>query len=429
MSDGVLVSEADVSWLIELVGKERWNKRLSTLRRSLGPGDPEAKITIDYNWLELIIDDARTTVGRAGLAQRADPGTIASAAYFLSALVRLFGALSGRGRRSLGGRLRAALQTETGMAPVYAEVEIARQIWGTGYELQFPDLEGTGRFDLLFRGTGGSGEVECKALSPDAGRKIHRKDFYRAMRAIAPALEERLDAGVHELYVITLRDRLPKSVAAQRQLRDLLQRFLRHGDVAEEKTDSFRVTREPLFARLKERDFENQTVLHGVLRNLCGRDCHAWGVNSQGAAALVVMLSDREDDTSKPLLEAMRHAARQFTGTMPGFICVQFDDLSSADLVSLPLRQRLALLSYQVFIGDENPSVAAAYFSAYGGLVTPPEGMNTPFVVVPNPSSTTAPSSYPIAAYVDDETFGRILGRPLPSTSISAVPLPKANGK
>ena len=75
-------------------------------------------------------------------------------------------------------------------------------------------MDGVAQFDLVFSRGAFVGEVECKSLSADAGRHIYRKDFYRFMELIAPALATHMDLQRQEVLVITL-----EGVAVAEQLR------------------------------------------------------------------------------------------------------------------------------------------------------------------------------------------------------------------
>ena len=89
-------------------------------------------------------------------------------------------------------------------------MEIATVLINQNFDVGFPDLENLGRADISFQQGAANGLIECKALSADAGRKIHRKHFYRFMDVISQEVLDRMSrSGVSELVLITLKDRLP----------------------------------------------------------------------------------------------------------------------------------------------------------------------------------------------------------------------------
>src|SRR3546814_15179054 len=81
---------------------------------------------------------------------------------------------------------------------------VAQRLAIDGFHLEFPDLEGTGQFDVAFSLENIRGEVECKSLSADAGRQIHRKDFYRFIAAMTPAFATPMKRSRREVILVDL---------------------------------------------------------------------------------------------------------------------------------------------------------------------------------------------------------------------------------
>jgi hypothetical protein len=142
--------------------------------------------------------------------------------------------------------------------------------------------------------------------------------------------------------------------------------------------------------------------------------------------------SQAEDDHSAPQLEALKKAASQFSGARPAFIAVQYDDVTVADLALPHLRRRAGLLSYHLFMKTGASHVVATYFSAYGGLVATESGIGIPAFGGPNPKPRfrVQPSDYaPFLGHIPDEEFARLVGAPVPSESISFIPIePRGSG-
>ena len=137
------------------------------------------------------------------------------------------------------------------------------------------------------------------------------------------------------------------------------------------------------------------------------------------------MRSLKEDDHSKPLLKAMRKAATQFSGTCPGFIAIQFDDLELTDLLKPHLRRRMGVLSYALFLHYGASHVGATYFCIYGGLSATPDVIGAPAFAVPNPKPKFAldpRSVQPFLGHIPDSEYAALLGAPLPAESISYIP-------
>ena len=196
--------------LVELAGVKTWNKRILELRK-FGLRSPYCeRIVSDYHWIELMLSD-QLIIRDTGLCQNEPSDPIACRALrFCQALVETHRTLSVVGRKSLQGRIRDSLKSPMGFSSLYQEMDMTSQLVSRGYEVTMSDLDGSGRVDISFTKNFLRYELECKSLSADAGRKIHRRGFYEFMDAISPELQAReRSSGTSEIIVITLDDRLP----------------------------------------------------------------------------------------------------------------------------------------------------------------------------------------------------------------------------
>lgn len=319
---------------VNLAGRPAWTKRLAHLRRELESSPFRAKLAVDYNWLELSLADQLENTGTAadqphhGSAPVTPPEVLA-ARHFAETVVHIHGELTPKGQRRLKGRLRDGLQSKTGFSSIYLELDVARRLLDAGYSVEFSDMDCTARYDLRFRRGAAEGEVECKSLSADAGRKIHRHDFYRFMDAIGSELAERLSAPAREAIVVTLCGRLPSDETHQAELRSATRRVLRQSDLQTLRGSFFSISREDCSVRLQgESPPGSERELYERYRLAYGDNCHVSGAVLDDRSCIIVMRSQDEDDHSAPQLEAIRKAASQFSGTRPAFIAVQYDDLT-----------------------------------------------------------------------------------------------------
>jgi hypothetical protein len=195
--------------------------------------------------------------------------------------------------------------------------------------------------------------------------------------------------------------------------------------------DFFTIAREDL-RHLTVAELPNAADFYQVCRTTYGENCHVSGAMTSDGGCLVVMRSSQEDDHSRPLLEALKKAAIQFSTTRPAFIAVQFDDIMPTDLLLPHLRRRVGLLSYYLFHGwgfsVEVPAthVAATYFCPYRGLHASPKGIGTPaFTIInPKPRFHVAPGEYsPFLSGIEDTEFVRLLGVSPPTENLSFIPI------
>lgn len=407
---------ADLQRFVALIGEDRWERHATHLRNELQASPYRAKIAGDYHWLELELIAERGEAARATSSTRSADAL--AALEFASAVVQAHDRLSQTGRKQIEGRCRDSLQADSGFSPLYLELDIARQLLGAEFQVEFADMEGTAKYDLRFWKGEQEGEVECKSLSVDAGRKVHRRDFYRFVDSLGSVLEQHARKGSRNVVVVTLEDRLPAADGRLEAVRSGVRRLLQpENNGLEDRVngDFFTAKREPsdrLEALLTSTD-----SLYGACTQLYGQNCHAAGPIGSPGTCLIVVRSRREDDTSKPLLEAMKKGVSQCSGKRPAFIAVQYDDIQPSDLATPALRRRTAILSNFLFQRDRKAEhVVAARFSAFAVHVV--DGLvGRPAIAMTNPNTKyrVATADYPpFLAHVPDEDFARLLGVPIP---------------
>ncbi len=411
---------------VSLVGRDRWFKRADQLDAEQHRSPFRGKIVADYHWLELAISFQSDVLEKQGrLLPELATMQVRAGLHFAATVVHVHDRLSLRGKKELSGRLRDALKAETGLAALYLEMDIAQRLAIGGFEVTFPDLESTAQYDIAFNNGTVSGEVECKSLSVDAGRKIHRKDFYRFIEAMTPAFYSQIEREEREILLVELDDRLPSNLGQQKELRRAVTEMLLDGNVNPTCQGAFEIRRLRFDDELPGIPVQDQTTLNAACQKKFGANCHAAGAMTEEAGCLVVMRSRKEDDPSKPLLEAMRKAASQLSGTKPGFIAVQFNEISPTDIMLPHVRRRAGVLSYALFHHYGADHVNATCFSSFDGMVQHDGNVSTPSFSVPNRKP-----KYPLAPFemktfllhISDQDFAHIIGAPLPAENISYLP-------
>jgi hypothetical protein len=427
-----LALQADVGSLtaclpefLTLAGPDRWKKRAAQLAHDLSLSPALAKIYLGYHWLELalsgrIVATEAGTCGRDALSLE----TLA-ALEFAQMVVEAHRKISCKGQNALLGRVRDSLKSDNGFASLYLELGIARLLISSGFDVELSDLEGIARYDLRFWNSRVEGEVECKSLSVDAGRKIHRRDFYRFIDSISPRIAARSESGASEILVITLDDRLPSHTAQQLRLRAATRDMLESGKSARLQQDFFTIDRDDFSRRSTDAAYEDVDQFYKACRSAYGDNCHVSGIASKNGRCFVAMRSRREDDHSKPLLDALKRAASQFSMTRPSFIAVQFDDITPRDLLLTHLRRRIGLLSYYLFHECPAQHVLATCFFAYNGLSVSARGIGAAGIAIPNPKSkfNVAPTDYPpFLVSMPDAEFAALVGGAPPIQNLSYIP-------
>lgn len=119
---------------------------------------------------------------------------------------------SNKRANTLISRIRDAFRYPTAIQALQLEARVATHFVRLGQTVRFPELGSGGeRFDLLVESLGPKGlEIECKAVTHDKGRKIHRDEafeFYHLAFPTIRAIASGLKSGL--AVVVTIPGRMP----------------------------------------------------------------------------------------------------------------------------------------------------------------------------------------------------------------------------
>ena len=410
-----------------LVGKERWFKRVDHLDTEQHQSPFQWKIVKDYHWLEMAISFQSDVFAKEGrFRPELTDALILTALNFAATTVEVHARLSQVGQRNFEGRLRDGLKAETGYASLYLELDLAQRLMDAGFDVDFADMEATAEFDLLFSRGMFTGEVECKSLSTDAGRQIHRKDFYRFMEAFLPVLKAQRALHQPEVLLITLDGRLSSSISDQAALRTATRIVLEDRAQTILAGHGFELERRDFNAAHFGASTSDTKAFYSACSATFGPNTHVAGGLTEDAGCLVVMRSKREDDTSKPMLEAMRKASGQFSGQRPCFIAIQMHGIEPADLMLPHIRRQAGVLSYALYDHYGSSHVNATYFTGFGAVVASHGIVGTPAFAIPNrkPAFSVGPAdASPFLAGISDEAYAAAIRAPLPAPNISTLPI------
>lgn len=393
---------------VALVGEERWRKRSDHLAAEAQRSPYRAKIVSDHHWVEMELSAQLMVLREHGRLLPEEVFVPSMAVLMFAAMVvDVHRRLSEAARVTLIGRLRDGLKT--GFAGLYLELDFAQSLLNEGFEVMFPDLEGIGRHDLQFRRGVIEGDLECKSLSADAGRKIHRRDFYRFMDMLGPSLLERT-RNRREVLIVTLDDRLLADDASQCSLRTAALELFAGASGNTSRGDFFMLEREPFEERFGEALKATRGDFHAACQQAYGSHCHVAGCVTEDGGYFVVVRSQREDDHSKPQLDALKAAASQLSSERPGIIAMQYQEIEPADLTLPHLRRRTALLDNVIFHTPEYTHVAAVYHCAYNGLHAAGQQIEKPAFVCWSPRWKGRTEGLPFRTGLHNSEFAHMLG-------------------
>lgn len=245
-------------------------------------------------------------------------------------------------------RVHGALKNPDDMRGLRLELSMATHFLRRGKRVRWPEITGEGTFDLLIDDIGPNGlEVECKSISNDKGRKVHRREMLSFFGLLNPHLKSTISGLASGLLgVLTVPERLP---AAYRERQALAKQFgqaiflgqdRRLPDGISIRVEEFAVDEAELLAHDPTRAVM-RTVADRVTRTR-NKEVAIMGTKAGGALAIAVQ-SARDDALLETTFDTLSKAARtQLTGGKAGILLAGFYGLDSDQLLSIAEQDQYA---------------------------------------------------------------------------------------
>jgi hypothetical protein len=187
--------------------------------------------------------------------------------------------------------------------------------------------------------------------------------------------------------------------------------------------DGFVLERQNFDTVLADQSMSDPKALYRACGAAFGPNTHIAGGLTVDGGCLVVMRSKREDDPSKPMLEAMRKAASQLSGQRPGFIAIQDHGIEAGDLMLPHVQRRAAILSLALYGRYGASHVTATYVTGFGAVVLRDGVLGTPAFGVLNPEPAFPADASSLLDLMSDETYVASPDASFPATDITDFPI------
>lgn len=238
-------------------------------------------------------------------------------------------------------RVHGALSNPDDLRGLMLELTAATHFLRRGRTVRWPEMDKTGTFDLLIEDMGNGGlEVECKSISPDKGRRIHRReaiDFQGLMKPHLKPIAASLEGGL--CAVLTLPNRLPTAHKDRQQLAKEAARAiligkdstLTNGETVRIKDfDPYTLGPYPLQQTTKE--------VRGLLDKISETDNReAMIIKSRKEGIFTFFIQSQQDDNLlKAMFDTLSDASkRQLTKKRAGLLLASLEGIDSNQLRSL----------------------------------------------------------------------------------------------
>jgi len=258
--------------------------------------------------------------------------------------VQVLSAVEGFGRvdgERFRRRVHGAFKNPADMRGLRLELSVATHFIRSGEHVRWPETIGDGNFDLFIESLGKEGlEIECKSVSDDKGRKVHRReslDFFGLLKSHIESTISGLSCGL--LAVLTLPGRLPTAYQDRLALAKLCGKAVFGGqdltlqDGTNLRIENFSVDQLGTFVN-GVYSAEDRIAIDRITRTR-NREVMVVGTKA-GGKFVFAMQSAMDDALLKTTFDTLSDAARkQLTGRRAGMLVAGFEGLGAEELRSI----------------------------------------------------------------------------------------------
>lgn len=325
-------------------GARNWTKRFNSFDSQIRNNPFYKEYILDRFPLEIAFQSFQNWRRSTGREHRVPIDADEAALFgFIGMAARVHQRLSVQGKKRFEGSIRDALKNDDGLSPLAFELTVAAHMMHRGFDVEFVDLEGTEKFDLLCEREGNLLEVECKNLSGDAGRPIHRRRLVQLGAAIQGVVgtDRRRNAGI-ELVKVTLNKRLEGRTEHQKTIASAVARSLETQQNVQS-PEGFSIEYELIGPELSPDIPSNiNAATVARLRSEVENLVQAPNANivfdispGRSVTAIVVDSLKRTKILDYVAEQSKKAASGQLTGERPGMVCVRFVDISDEQLYQI----------------------------------------------------------------------------------------------
>lgn len=326
-----------------VIGERHWKHRSSTLRQEIKGNRLLEKHLRTENSVVFQLDHLRELQAKCGVIplQALANGRIYPAVSFAAQVLSIMENSSVSQAEKLRRRVHGALKNTDDLRALQFELVAATHFIRRGYRVSWPEMNGLGTFDLLVEDAGPAGlEIECKSISEDKGRKIHRREaieFNSILSSHLNSVKRSLKTGLSA--VLTVPGRLPtryndRVALARRFATQILEgRSTAFDDGSDIRLTDFDLGKLGHIPSMM--DYEKVRTSIDEVTGTSNRETMVIGTRAGGA--LIITLQSRGNDIlMQAVFDTLSDSAkRQLTGTRPAVFLTEFHGLTDAQLLSI----------------------------------------------------------------------------------------------
>ena len=374
-----------------IVGESHWRNRVVQLKQEIRGNRFLAQHLQHENALAYQFEHLRELTAKFGSipSWETNNHAIYPAASFAAQVLSIMEVSSRQFAEQLKRRVHGAFKNPDDMRGLRLELSAATHFARRARKLAWPEMTGESTFDLLVKDVGPHGlAIECKAISEDKGRKIHKRevlDFYGLLWPHIQSTIKGLNTGLSA--VLTVPGRLPTKHADRLALARQYGAVIFGGRGASLPDGSTIRVAEFDASRLGDipsttRPGEVRVTIDEVTKT-SNRQAMVIGTHAGGALALTVQ-SGSDDIFMKAVFDTLSDSAkRQLSENQGGMFLVGFHGIDGGQLFSIagqdhdvarsPTALRLAVSRF--LASKERDHVVGVGFLSESALMPVQEGL------------------------------------------------------
>lgn len=352
----------------DLIGEQYWLKRVTSIKGDLQGRPFLANLLYRENAIALTLtrcSDLAKQYGRIPM-QKAENRNLYPSMSLAAQVLSVINHSSKHEAAKFVQRIRGAFKNPDDMRAIQLELMAATHFVQRGHTINWPEMDGLGRFDLLIKDIGNSGlEVECKSVSEDKGRKIHRREaleFHHLVKPGLQALSRKLRSGIS--VVLTLPDRLPPMYKQKQELaKRVLKAVIASQHVTLDDGSDIRISEFDMKSLEIVETESGTTISRSSIDKVTATNNREVMVLGNKSGAIVFTLQSRQDDTMlESIFETVSESAKsQVSKNRPALFLVGLYGIEAERLLSIaaqdndPTQPSTALrLAVGNFLAKEN---------------------------------------------------------------------------
>jgi hypothetical protein len=328
----------------EIGGVAAWKKRQTDFARQIHDNPMIDRYLDSYFPLEramiYVRQHNRNTGGRIPQINSTPLFDLGALYSFVALTARVFSRLPERAQNVLKSRIAGALKDNVGLSPLAFEMRTVAHLMASGFDVEFHDLCEGGGYDFLAKARDIAFEVECKSVSGDLGHRVHTYRQYQLIPYILDKMQRLKKSGIVRLLVPTVPDRLYGQQEFMKAVAATIGKALeKSADVSSDACTvgyyELPILGSPFDCESPPRIKEDDVVdyCNHVIGDEVGHTIMTF--SPRQSATIIAVRSVKPNRPLNGVYRSLTEAARQLSGSRPGVICVQFKNMTSAELRDL----------------------------------------------------------------------------------------------